>query len=145
MRRLWVGCLAVALAAGCRSGDEVPVRGVVTLDGRPLAGASVTFYPEKGTAGLGGAAQTGPDGTFAVVGVGGEAGLLPGTYRVTVSKGTRKTAGDPEQEGAIIPELDLKDELPPTYSHPGQTVLSYPVTGDGKPIAIKLESSKKKR
>jgi hypothetical protein len=46
--------------------------------------------------------------------------------------------------GAVIEEIDLKDEFPPIYSSPSKTVLSYSVTGDGKPIEIKLDSKKKR-
>jgi hypothetical protein len=38
------GLLLVALAAGCQ-GNIVPVSGEVTLNGKPLAGAVVTFQP----------------------------------------------------------------------------------------------------
>lgn len=146
MRWLCIGCLIVALAvsAGCGGGGPtLPVSGVVTLDDKPLSGAMVTFYPEKGTDGLGGTAETGSDGKFVIVGTKGESGLVPGKYKVTVSKGMLKDMGGEEQVGAIIPEVDLKDEFPPIYSHPAQTILSYSVTGDGKPIEIKLDSKKK--
>ena len=45
--------------------------------------------------------------------------------------------------GAVT-EADVKNDLPPIYSDPAQTILSYTVTGDGKPIEIKLDSKKKK-
>jgi hypothetical protein len=151
MRWLSFGCLAVAaaVAAGCGGdGSTIPVNGVVTLDDKPLSGARVTFYPEKETGGLGGTAETGSDGKFVIVGAKGAPGLVPGKYRVTVSKGQIKGGidggGGEEQVGAIIPEIDLKDEFPPIYSHPGQTILAYSVTGDGKPIEIKLDSKRKK-
>ena len=132
--------------AGCGGGgNTLPVSGVVTLDGEPLAGASVTFYPESEVEGVvGGVAETGSDGKFVVTGAKGESGLAPGKYKVTVSKGVLKTPGGEESVGAVIEEIDLKDEFPPIYSSPNKTILSYSVTGDGKPIEIKLESKKKK-
>jgi hypothetical protein len=149
MRGLCLGLLAAALVApaGCSSGgNALPVNGIVTLDDKPVSGAKVTFYPEKGSDGVGGTAETGSDGKFDIVGAKGERGLVPGKYRVTVNKGQLKGRGAEGEEpvGAIIPEIDLKDEFPPIYSHPGQTILSYSVTGDGKPIEIKLDSKRKK-
>jgi hypothetical protein len=41
-----VGCLACLLAGGCQ-GDVVPVSGRVTLNGKPLAGAVITFQPHS--------------------------------------------------------------------------------------------------
>jgi len=63
---------------------------------------------------------------------------------VTVNKGQGKPANSEEGAGAVIPEIELKDEFPAIYSNPAQTILAYSVTGDGKPIEIKLESKKKK-
>ena len=148
MRRLLSVLLAAGLVglAGCGGGGPtLPVSGIVTLDGEPLANASVTFYPESEVQGVvGGVAKTGSDGKFVVTGAKGDSGLAPGKYKVTVSKGVLKTPSGEESVGAVIEEIDLKDELPPIYSSPSKTVLSYSVTGDGKPIEIKLDSKKKR-
>jgi hypothetical protein len=140
---LTFGLLIVAIGCGS-SGPALPVSGVVTLDGNPLPGARVTFIPEKETGGLGGVAETGSDGKFVIANSKGEPGLIAGKYKVTVSKGQLKTPQGEESVGAVIEEIDLKDEFPPIYSSPTQTILSYSVTGDGKPIEIKLESKRKK-
>jgi hypothetical protein len=94
---------------------------------------------------LGGVAKTGSDGKFVVTGAKGDSGLVPGKYKVTVSKGVLKTPSGEESVGAVIEEIDLKDEFPPIYSNPSKTVLSYSVTGDGKPIEIKLDSKTKNK
>lgn len=136
---------ALTLIAGCGGGGggpAIPVNGVVTMDDKPFDGAAVTFYAETG--GMGGSARTGSDGKFVILGGDGKSkGLPPGKYKVTVSK----MAGGPvtdEPPIAAVTEGEIKADLPPIYSNPAQTKLSYSVTGDGKPIEIKLESKPKK-
>src|SRR5262245_42363627 len=79
--------LALLVAAGC-GGDKrrVPAAGIVTLDGVPVEGATVTFFPDVNSPGQGGFAKTGPDGRFEIAYPGTGKGLVPGAYRVTVSK-----------------------------------------------------------
>jgi hypothetical protein len=138
---LTVTLTAVALAAGCGGGavPTIPVNGVVTMDGKPLDNAAVTFYAEAG--GIGGSARTGSDGKFVVTGGTGKSqGLAPGKYKVTVSK--MKAMISEDQVGAVT-DADIKNDLPAIYSNPQQTKLSFSVTGDGKPIEIALESKPK--
>ena len=78
----------IFVAAGC-SGKytPVPVSGVVTLDGKPVEGATVYFYavgdekdgrPATGT--------TDKDGVFRLSTMGNEDGALPRNYKVVVTK-----------------------------------------------------------
>ena len=137
--------LALSFLSGCGggSGGQLPVNGIVTMDDQPLDSAAVTFFPEEKTGAVGGSAITGSDGKFVVLGPKGEKGLAPGTYKVTVSK--RK--GGPVTDEPVIAapsEAEIRaDDLPAIYSDRAQTKLSYAVTGDGKPIEIKLSSKKK--
>lgn len=144
---VWGMCSGLLLVlAGCSgsSGARVPVNGEVRLDGKPLPDVTVTFIPEKGTDGLGGFGKTGSDGRFVIAdSKQGRPGLAPGKYKVIVNKGVLKNMGGEEPVGAIT-EADLKDEFPPYYSSPAETILSYTVLGDGKPIIIELESKKKR-
>ena len=148
MRWVLFGCLAVALAAvGCSSGGGpvLPVNGVVTMDGKPLDGAMVTFHGEGGTGGFG---KTGTDGKFVITGAKGQGGLPPGMYKVTVSKMNLPAGGvsdDPTNPAVgAVTDVDVKNDLPAIYSDLSKTVLSYSVTGDGKPIEIQLDSKRKK-
>ncbi len=149
MRRVWCLVVATVLATGCGSGGPLlPAHGIVTLDGRPLDGAAVTFYPEPGVAVTGGTALTGTDGKFVILGAKGQNGLAPGRYKVTVSKlkvqrGENPSPDDPAAVGAIT-DADLKQDLPPIWSSPAQTILAFSVTGDGKPIEIPLRSKAKR-
>jgi len=76
-------------AIGCgQSGPAVEyVKGVVTLDGTPLEGATVFFSP-KGSDGIGAAGMTQPDGSFTLNAKGAKpgAGTVVGDYSVTVTK-----------------------------------------------------------
>jgi hypothetical protein len=135
--------LLALLASGCGSGPELAVHGVVTLDGVPLDGAAVTFYPEEKAGGTGGSARTGTDGKFVLVGPKRQAGLPPGKYKVTVSKLKGGPVTD-EPVLAAVTEAEAKNDLPAIYSNPAETILSFSVTGDGKPIEIPLRSKPKK-
>jgi hypothetical protein len=138
-------CVGLLGLWGCGgSGGRVPVNGEVRLDGKPLPNVRVTFIPEKGTEGTSGFGDTGSDGRFIIADTKeGKPGLVPGKYKVVVNKGVLKNPIDGEPVGAVI-ESDLKDEFPPYYSSLAETILSYTVLGDGKPIIIELESKKKR-
>jgi hypothetical protein len=91
---------AAALLAGCGWSDPsrpVPVSGTVTLEGKPLAGAQVTFAPApENEHGSSGSDVTGSSGYFKVM-ANGRAGLAPGGYRVVISK--TDLSGVPQAEG----------------------------------------------
>lgn len=143
MRLLCCGCLVFLLGCGGK-GPELPVSGTVTLDGNPVPNVIVRFYPEGDTnPESNGFAQTGSDGKYVIVGAKDKKGLVAGKYKVTVSKGTAKSTSE-ENVGAVIPEIEFKDDFAPIYSDPNRTILSYSVTGDGQPIDIKLDSKRKK-
>ena len=81
---------ALALfSVGCgQSGPAVEyVEGVVTLNGSPLKGATVSFSP-KGSEGIGAAGRTQSDGSFTLNAQGAKpgAGTKTGDYSVTISK-----------------------------------------------------------
>lgn len=80
----------VLLAAGCRPpGPDVQmVEGVVTLDGKPLGGAYVTFVPSTPD-GISAAGLTRDDGGYVVSATVGKRfgeGTVRGEYVVTVEK-----------------------------------------------------------
>lgn len=71
------------LAAGCGpANNRVAVEGIVTLDGKPIKGVSLTFMPRgKGRPGIG---ETDVNGRFRMKDVGIHDGLPPGDYDVLV-------------------------------------------------------------
>lgn len=98
------------ISFGCgQSGPSVQyVRGVITLDGAPLEGATVLFSP-KSTGGLGAAGKTQADGSFTLNARGAQpgAGTTIGDYAVTVSK-------------IEMPKIVEIDEDDPRYGTPEQ-------------------------
>jgi hypothetical protein len=87
--RLTVAALtAVAglLLCGCGGpNDPVTVKGVITLDGVGVAGATVSFLPERDD-GRPANALTGADGSFTLTTFKKGDGALRGAYRVAVTK-----------------------------------------------------------
>jgi hypothetical protein len=92
MRRVSLGGAALALlflsASGC-GGRYTPVaiNGVVTLDGKPVEGASVSFLivgeEKEGRPATG---VTDATGTFHLSTMGKDDGALPGNYKVVIAK-----------------------------------------------------------
>ncbi len=97
--------LSAAVGAGCGDGVTlVPVSGVVTLDGKPLTGANLSFIPMPGNpVSTSGTEQTGPSGNFQMT-FNGRAGLAPGKYKVSVSK-TEEVA---PPNGKKVPDVFAK-------------------------------------
>jgi hypothetical protein len=75
--------LLAALAAGGCGGKTAKVQGVVTLDGKPLPGATVTFIPAGSGRPAGGRSES--DGSFRLTTFRPEDGALPGEYKVIVT------------------------------------------------------------
>lgn len=82
--------LGFTLASGCGSADvanrpdRVPVKGLVTYNGAPLAGATVVFSPvahDHGAAGI-----TNDAGEFVLQTFDPGDGAVPGKYQITVRK-----------------------------------------------------------
>jgi Carboxypeptidase regulatory-like domain len=88
MPQIRIGLFTATLlfTSGCGN-DLTAVSGKVTMDGKPLPNAIVTFFPVK----EGGSAtgQTDDTGSYKLIGVLGE-GLKPGSYKVAVT--TAQTA-----------------------------------------------------
>ena len=92
----------VALLCGCgRRGPDVQmVLGKATLDGQPLANATVTLAPMDKNTGLSAVGQTQTDGSFKLTAVRGgppERGTTVGDYAVTFIKVTHTRPGDAVQ------------------------------------------------
>ena len=76
-----------ALESGCGDGraKRVPVSGIVTIDGAPLAFGSVTFLPEPGQASArAGGGSLDENGAFSISSFTPNDGLMPGKYSVMI-------------------------------------------------------------
>ena len=95
-------CVLVALAGGCNRGPAppklVPVHGTVTLDGKPVSGAAITFVPIGSTPGTGACGYTDKDGRYEAIDRRGDKGAPVGEYNVSIVKpgmpGGSKTSTD---------------------------------------------------
>jgi hypothetical protein len=127
------------LAVGCGP-KAVPTEGIVTFDGKPVAGATVMFVPVQGPPAT---AITDEKGEFQLTSGAHGAGALPGEYKVTITL-EAKTKIDPDAppvEGmpvriVISPSVDI----PPDYSNPQKTPLSARIPAQGK-IELKVVSA----
>jgi hypothetical protein len=161
LRDLMLGVLALALVAGagCESkGKPVKVEGTVTLDGKPLSGASVTFNPVGG--GRPSVGTTDSSGHFQLTTFNTGDGALPGDYKVTV----RKDDGDSSAGRADVAPSQGKlgkgddytkammgyakkaaekkkspSQVPVKYSDLKETPLQYRIPHEG-PINIEISS-----
>jgi hypothetical protein len=145
-----VALLGVVLI-GC-GGTTKPVQGVVTLDGTPVAGATVLFMPDDPDGGRPASGFTSSDGTFQLTTHKPDDGALPGNYRVVILK--TEAAKDPgaaqrsalEKARAKIEDKSLqmsrKPTLPGAYAKFDTTPLrcSVPVTG---PVTFDLNKGAK--
>jgi hypothetical protein len=128
--RLLLGC-ALVLVLGCGSRKFAPVSGKVTLNGKPLADATVNFQPiaKEGSieAGVGSAGKTNADGEFTLKTSTGEDGAVVGNHRVMITVLAPEVGqGDERPPRGGWP---LKDTIPARYNN--QTKLTFEVKADG--------------
>ena len=136
--------LAAMLAiAGCGPGRPatVPVTGTVTLDGQPVAGASVMFSPAQ--SGHPASGRTDQSGNFTVRTFEPGDGALPGRHTVTVT--LQKTAGmtaDPDGlEGDVAPGgLQVEWIVPRKYASQKTSGLTVEVQRGMEPVRLELTS-----
>jgi hypothetical protein len=108
-----IGCALACTGCEPPSAAVVPVSGTVTLDGLPLAGATLTFQPitEKGAAaqsGIGSYGKTDDQGRFTLRLIQpDEPGALVGKHTVTL---TTAVAADPMSD---ILKLKQPERIPP--------------------------------
>lgn len=141
LRIALVVCLALC---GCgRSApvtevETLPVKGKVTLDDKPLAGADVVFMVDNPPATFFGTTQE--DGTYALQGRKELAEKLQGTCKVTISRMV-KPDGSPLAEGEMPATVEAVEQLPAKYSMLDATKLTADVTPGGGTFDFKLTSN----
>lgn len=130
IRRLGLAMVVlVQLATGCDSKSaHVPVRGTVTLDGKPLTLGRVQFQPAVGQVATG---EISPQGKFTLSTHVKDDGVLPGTYRVTVSA-YDPTVADPGPQHLLVPAR---------YTRVGTSGLEVTIfPGTEEPVKVELVS-----
>jgi hypothetical protein len=136
--------------AGCerKQSSGVPLAqaaGKVTLDGKPLAEATLEFVPTGDTKGQGGSAITDDEGLFTVTSPFGEEGLTAGDYRVVISK-LVLPAGvhfDVPPDKTLPPaDNPYQESLPAKYSDRTNSKLNIKVSpGGSDKLSFTLKSS----
>jgi hypothetical protein len=145
MKLVFVVCLLAFV--GCGPAEDkwkkgrlktVPASGTVTMNGQPVADATVIFAPTSPT-GIGSAAKSDSSGKFVLSTYPDEAGAVPGSYMVMVNK-----IEVPPLPGANAPEVSsavyAKHLVPKRYSDPLKSGLKVEIPqGDAGISDIKLE------
>lgn len=114
-------CLGVLLIVGCSTDSgfptTYPVAGTVKYKGKPIAGATVTFYLSDGKGSAVG--SSGPDGSFTLSSFRPGDGAVAGNYKVSIAKyaATQPEKTDTPPEGEIASgDIDPANYAPPTAS-----------------------------
>jgi hypothetical protein len=128
---------SVVSILGCGSSGPtlIPVKGRVTLDGKPVADAAVGLIPIEG--GPMASGVTNADGVFDPS-TGNKPGAAPGKHAVTVTKveeiGYNK-------DGSVGPRgLRSVWHVPQKYSRRETSGLTATVSADGKDLSLELSS-----
>lgn len=137
--RVVCGLLVVfaVVIAGC--GDSPKLKeatGVVTMDGKPVADASVIFV-NSDEGGFPATATTDAEGKFSLKTYWNASkktlsGAIPGKYRVTVTKSVEPTQEEVDEAMKKSREVKTKQLLPVKYSKVGSTPLEHTVTDSGE-------------
>jgi len=142
-------CLLLAALCGCGGGDSVSLysaSGVVTKGGKPLAGVSVTFTPDKGPSS---GAVTNAEGKFILVCSTGQSGAVAGKHKVTLTKVEATSGGfDPvamskSREAGIgkrgqPKETKASDAIPAEYGDAARSPLKFEVKTSSNTFEIPI-------
>lgn len=136
-------CLVMLIGCGSSSTiPTLPVTGIVTLDGKPLPKAIVTFYDVTGKNNASGG-TTDDAGKFKL-GFATFTGAMPGSYKVTIQHLT-KPDGSPltVEPGMDATQLEMqglaRQALPPSYSDYAQTILKAEVTPESSSNGVDFD------
>jgi hypothetical protein len=118
--------------------DALPVTGKVTLDEKPLAGATVMFMIDDPPATFFGTTQA--DGTYSLRGRKELVEKLQGTCKVTISRMV-KPDGSPLADGEMPATVQATEQLHPRYSMLNATELTANVVATGGTFNFSLTSN----
>jgi hypothetical protein len=142
---LCITILITTLLTGCGTNSVIPtepVTGIVTLDGQPLEGASITFVPKS--SGTPAYARSREGGYYVIQTLQGapDKGTTIGEYAVVVTKSEAVPSGETKKNsyGEDIPEMISKALLPEVYSSSKTTPLTFTVKSGVNKYDIVLQS-----
>jgi hypothetical protein len=151
--------LAVCISAiGCGGEGPVKIKAKVTLDGKPLQGATILLQRSDGHRKRGAVGESDADGMVRFTTFQRGDGVLPGEYKVVVNKTDTSQAQSPDEfDGAALDDPQVQKRiresgygspsyqrgsniLPRTYSNPTTTPLLCRVPPDDEPVIFALDS-----
>ncbi len=126
---VWSTLLLLIPLGGCGTKGFAPVSGTVTLDGKPLANASVNFQPvDSAKSGLGSSSKTDANGRYRLrVVMDDKAGAVVGKHRVSISTWKEEDPSYDPPPGKLPPKA--KDPIPAKYN--AKTELAFEVPPGG--------------
>lgn len=149
-RRIVLGSLAVlsVCAVGCGK-DIYPVKGRVTVDGKPVVKAMVRFLPDENSSPRLAYGETNENGEFTMATFKTNDGVLPGVYRVTITNPDNTMpplgppSGDAEDNAKAMLNYrrqweemkkrpQVRGQLPVLYAELETTPLRWTVPADGR-------------
>lgn len=149
--------LAMVLGCGDNRPTLVPIKGKLTLDGKPVPFKHVKFLPVNVTPGIGGGGVTDKDGNFSLIAnrpgsVKDEAGVPPGAYSVVVveplydpeavAPSTKPEDGPAPAVGIPQPKkTGAKVAIPANYGNAETTTLKVEVPANGGEINLEMKSA----
>ena len=150
----FVAMLALGICfIGCSGETEapkpksiVPVTGTVTLDGKPLDFARVTFVPLGGTdQGFGGSGSTDSVGKYelrSLIGTEAVVGAPPGEYKVTVNRMVKPDGTVVSPDSQEPPMMSAaKPSVPVKYMTTSLTPLKMTVSSSGGTYNLDLKTN----
>lgn len=144
-RLLWTVACLTAIGCGGTSTDPdlIPASGLVVIDEKPLADATIEFTPVEGSSGIGGVGRSGSDGRYTITNHRNSPGVPPGQYKVTVVKWVKKDGSVLGEEETPIDTPDLKLQVPIVYTEVETTPLTVTVSREEGIPDLKLSSKAK--
>jgi len=123
-----VAVLVTAVGCGEERFKIVPVSGVVTIDGEPIAEAYVNFQPqttgEDGLAGMGSFGRTDSAGRYELMTIKREPGAVVSSHRVKIQTQLSKDASDGSRKIVVRKEM-----LPTRYHSESELTFEVPLGG----------------
>jgi hypothetical protein len=114
-----------AIIVGCGGSGVAPVSGHVTLDGRPLEHADITFQPDGSQRPSVG--RTEADGRYELAYKRGEPGALVGNHTVRINVSPELVRNPPRIPARYDRESELRREV-----KPGDNVFDFDLESDKK-------------
>lgn len=110
----------------------VPVTGTVTLKGKPVVSATVTFVPQGETKGVECVGFTDDSGKYQLKQIRGNEGAPPGSYKVVINQFVKGDGSPIKIDGSEAPaNLGAVESLPVKYSSFLDSKLTAQVNNSG--------------